>query len=84
MKIEVLESKKDNLLLLVKNTTPQVMNAIRRIILAEVPVLAINEVEIFENNSALFDEYIGHRLGLTALTSPINDYKPPEECCGGN
>jgi DNA-directed RNA polymerase alpha subunit len=38
-------------------------NAIRRSVL-EIPVMAIEEVEIFKNDSALYDEIIAHRIGL--------------------
>ena len=41
-------------------------NAIRRSVL-EIPTLAIDEVEFFKNDSALFDEVIAHRLGLIPL-----------------
>jgi DNA-directed RNA polymerase subunit D len=43
-------------------------NAIRRSI-TEIPVLAIDEAEIYKNDSALYDEMIAHRLGLVALKS---------------
>jgi len=46
-------------------------NAIRRSV-AEVPVLAINEVEIFKNDSAIYDEMLAHRLGLIPLKTPKN------------
>jgi len=41
-------------------------NSIRRSVL-EIPVLAVDEVEFFKNDSALFDEIIAHRLGLVPL-----------------
>lgn len=41
-------------------------NALRRS-LYEVPVLAIDEVEIFRNDSALYDEIVAHRIGLIPL-----------------
>src|SRR3989344_6431004 len=41
-------------------------NAVRRS-LSEVPTLAIDEVEIFSNDSALYDEMLAHRLGLIPL-----------------
>lgn len=41
-------------------------NAIRRSVL-EIPVLAIDEVEIMKNDSALFDEIVAHRLGLVPI-----------------
>jgi DNA-directed RNA polymerase subunit D len=41
-------------------------NAIRRSV-SEIPILAIDEVEIYKNDSALYDEVIANRLGLTPL-----------------
>ncbi len=41
-------------------------NAIRRSAL-EIPIMAIDEVEIFKNDSALYDEMIAHRIGLIPI-----------------
>ncbi|MBU2576916.1 MAG: DNA-directed RNA polymerase subunit D [Nanoarchaeota archaeon] len=41
-------------------------NAIRRSV-NEIPVLAIDEADVYKNDSALYDEIIVHRLGLIPL-----------------
>ena len=41
-------------------------NAIRRFV-HEIPILAVDEVEIFKNDSALYDETVAHRIGLIPL-----------------
>ncbi len=41
-------------------------NAIRRSVL-EIPILAIDEVEISQNDSALYDEILAHRIGLIPI-----------------
>ncbi len=46
-------------------------NAIRRSV-AEVPTLAIDEVEIFKNDSAIYDEMLAHRLGLVPIKTARN------------
>lgn len=53
-------------------------NAIRRSVL-EIPVLAIDEVEIYKNDSALYDEIIAHRLGLVPLKTE-KDMNLREDC----
>lgn len=57
-------------------------NAIRRSAL-EIPILAVDEVEIFKNDSALFDEILAHRIGLTPLMTE-KTFKEIEKCsCKG-
>jgi DNA-directed RNA polymerase subunit D len=80
VKIEVLEKDDTNLRLIIKGADVPLMNALRRIALAEVPTMAIAEVVMIENSSILQDEMIAHRLGLTPLKTDLSSYNLPEEC----
>jgi DNA-directed RNA polymerase II subunit RPB3 len=62
------------------NCDVSMANTLRRIIIAEVPTMAIHMVSIYENSSALADEVISHRLGLIPLISEgVEDFIYPWE-----
>lgn len=67
--IKILHKDKYTIKFELQNTDLTVANALRRIIIAEVPTLAIDKVEIYDNTSALHDEYIAHRCGLIPILS---------------
>ena len=58
--------KKENQIVFSEEISEGLANAIRRYV-NEIPILAIDEVEIHRNDSALYDETIAHRLGLIPL-----------------
>lgn len=83
VKIKVLEKATDKfaidsdkktykLKMLISDVSPQFLNVIKRTIEEEVKCLAIEDVYIIENNSAMWDEMIAHRLGLIPLNTPEN------------
>ena len=80
MKIEILEKNDTNLRIIVRDADVPLMNALRRLALAEVPCMAIDEVVMIENSSILQDEIIAHRLGLTPLRTDLDSYNLPEVC----
>ncbi len=80
MKIEVLEKDETNFRITVRDANVPLMNALRRIGLAEVPSMAIDEVVMIENSSILQDEMIAHRLGLVPLKTDLDNYNLPEDC----
>ena len=64
--------------------SPAFANAFRRAMIGEVPTLAIEDVRIYDNTSALFDEMLAHRLGLIPIKTDLLTYSTQEKCtCGG-
>lgn len=80
MKIQVLEKNEIDLRLLIEGTNAAFMNALRRIVISEVPTMAIDEVVIIENSSPLQDEFLSHRIGLVPLKTDLDTYNLPENC----
>lgn len=63
--METIESTKNKMVFSAK-IEESLANAIRRYV-HEIPVLAIDEVEIHQNGSPLYDETLAHRIGLVPL-----------------
>ena len=80
--IKILELKKDLAIFELTETDVSMANSLRRIMIAEVPTLCIDKVEFEDNNSALQDEFIAHRLGLIPLRSrkPMKDWNYIHAC----
>lgn len=67
--VTIRESDKDHVNLILRDVDLSMANSLRRTMLAEVPTLAIDLVEIDVNTSVLADEFLLHRLGLIPLNS---------------
>lgn len=84
MQVEVRELTETRGRLVVSGTDAAVVNALRRAMLGDVPKLAIEEVTIYDNTSALFDEIVAHRLGLIPVPTDLNLLNFREQCvCKG-
>jgi len=84
MNLEVLEQSDYKLMFIIEGISVEMVNALRHIILTEIPVMAIDEVIILKNDSPLYDEVVAHRLGLIPLKTNLKNYNLPRDCeCGG-
>ncbi len=59
-------NKKDNQITFTAEVEESLANAIRRY-MNQIPVLAVDEVEISKNDSPLYDETVAHRIGLIPI-----------------
>ncbi|KAI1615089.1 DNA-directed RNA polymerase II subunit C [Exophiala viscosa] len=68
-KVTVREVEQDRCDFVLQSCSLALANSLRRAMLAEIPTIAIDLVDITTNSSVLPDEYLAHRLGLIPLTS---------------
>ena len=80
-KIEILELTPESIKFVLSNCDVSLANSLRRILIAEVPTMAIDLVNIEYNSTALHDEFLAHRLGLIPLiSSSVDSYIYTKDC----
>ncbi|MHA1978082.1 MAG: DNA-directed RNA polymerase subunit D [Candidatus Hodarchaeales archaeon] len=84
MELEIIEQHEYYVKFVLSGITPTFANTLRRLMMSEVPTMAIDEVIIIENTTPLYDEIVAHRLGLLPLKTDLANYVIPANCeCGG-
>jgi DNA-directed RNA polymerase subunit D len=97
MKVEVLKLEDMYAELLLEDVDPSFANALRRTLVADIPKMAIEDVEFhlgpirgdegdeFESVTPLFDEIIAHRLGMIPIPTDPDLYTFRDQCkdCAG-
>src|SRR2546426_980261 len=82
----------ESMRLLLEETEPAYANSLRRVLVSDVPKMAIEDVEFhlgpiraddgkeYESVGPLFDEMIAHRLGLVPIPTDLALYNRREDC----
>ncbi len=80
--VQILKSNHEELVFILKDSHIGLANAIRRTILGEVPMMAVDVVQIEQNDSPLGDEVLAHRLAFIPFHSDrADELKFHSECC---
>ncbi len=81
IQIEILEIDEDHVKFILKNVDVSLANSLRRIMIAEVPTMAIEFVYMKANTCVIHDEMLCHRLGLIPLDSRnVENFLWKHEC----
>ncbi len=84
MEMKILSKDDETLVLLIKDSDFTTVNTLRRLIINDVPTLAMEDITFQKNSSALYDEFVAHRLGLIPLKTDLKSYTLPSKCkCKG-
>merc|ERR1712071_640542 len=67
LKVNVISLNKLDMEFDIIGVDPSIPNALRRILISEVPTMAFDKVFLFNNTSIIQDEVLTHRLGLIPL-----------------
>ncbi len=80
MNIDIKSKDEQNIVLIIEGVDVPFVNALRRICMVEIPTMAVENVEIYINDSRIFDEVLSHRLGLIPLKTDLESITPRVEC----
>ena len=74
MELKIEERGENEVAFVLSGVNVRFANALRRAMFAEVPKLAIDEVNIYKNTSLLYDEQLALRLALIPLKTRLGAY----------
>jgi len=80
MGIEIIGENGGSLSFVLSDASVSFANAIRRTVIGDVPTLAIEEVEFYDNTSSLYDEIIAHRLSMVPIVTDLSILNFKDEC----
>jgi hypothetical protein len=73
--ISILSLTNDEMIFDLKGAEPPLANALRRIMIAEIPTVAIEKVTMWQNTSIIPDENLAHRMGLIPINADARDFE---------
>mmetsp|Transcript_8192 Transcript_8192/g.6110 ORF Transcript_8192/g.6110 Transcript_8192/m.6110 type:complete len:178 (+) Transcript_8192:204-737(+) len=75
MKMVVRELTREEMVFDLSGVEPPLANALRRIMIAEVPTMAIEKVNMWQNTSIIPDESLAHRVGLIPIKADAREFE---------
>ncbi len=73
MRFEIVNRDDESITFILYGVGAPIANALRRILLADIPTMAIDAVNLQRNTSIIQDEVLAHRLGLIPIRAEASD-----------
>ena len=84
MEVKILEKDNEKIKFIVEGINSALAGELRKIMMTQMPTLAIEWIDFVKNDSALWDEVIANRLGLIPLKYKMKFYNFKDKCkCNG-
>jgi DNA-directed RNA polymerase subunit D len=80
LKTSIVSLTEDTIRFLLGGVDVAFANALRRTMVSEVPIMAVDDIFYFDNSSLVPDELLAHRIGLVPLRTDLDAYVLPEDC----
>lgn len=80
MKTKIVSLNEDTIRFLLEGVSVAFANSLRRTMVAEVPMMTVEDIFYFDNSSLVPDEVLANRIGLVPLKTNLESYVLPEEC----
>ena len=77
--IQVKSMSEEEMIFDLMGAEPPLANALRRIMIAEIPTIAIHNVTMWQNTSIIPDENLAHRVGLIPIKADAQEFEYHEE-----
>ncbi|MCX8201374.1 MAG: DNA-directed RNA polymerase subunit D [Candidatus Caldarchaeum sp.] len=78
--MKIISEDAESITLDVTDIPQPLANALRRVIIKEVPTMAVEEVLIIENSSVMTNEVLAHRISLIPFITDLENFNIAEEC----
>ena len=75
IKIEIIRKEDREMEFDIIGIDQSIANALRRIMISEIPTMAIERVDIYMNTSIIADEILSHRLGLIPIMADPREFQ---------
>lgn len=74
VELKILKKSDEEVVCELKNTSPAFVNALRRILMNEVPVIVVDTVSVFGKTKITYpEEWLAHRIGLCPIKQTLKD-----------